>query len=198
MVTAKLDFSVRTQEQLKQIVQASVSLLFTQLNYLKRLLPMTRLLYRNTITYKVIIPSLYQITKQISINNIQMTSAKYRPAEAALHRCSQEKKFWKYAADLQENTHAEVREPLEGCFWTSISAIEKMKDERPVQLNQQGLKVNKSKTEEYTIKRANCGNCWRDCKLLGSLLDTQNVIKRRKVLAINTANKLKHLFLNKV
>ena len=73
-----------------------------------------------------------------------------------------------------------------------------MKDERPVQLNQQGLKVNKSKTEEYIIKRANCGNCWRDCKLLGSLLDTQNVIKRRKVLAVNTVNKLKHLFLNKV
>ena len=50
---------------------------------------------------------------------------------------------------------------------------------------------------EYTIKRANCGNRWRDCKLLGSLLDTQNDIKRRKVFAINAANKLKHLFLNK-
>ena len=28
--------------------------------------------------------------------------------EAALQRCSWEKMFWKYAADLQENTHAEV------------------------------------------------------------------------------------------
>ena len=80
---------------------------------------------------------------------------------------------------------------------TSISAIEKMKDELPVKLAQRGLKINESKTEEYTIKRANCDNRWRDSKLLGSLLDTQNDIKRRKVLAINAANKLKHLFLNK-
>ena len=80
---------------------------------------------------------------------------------------------------------------------TSISAIEKMKDELPVRLAQRGLKISESKTEEYTIKTANCDNRWRDCKLLGSLLDIQNDIKRRKVLAINAANKLKHLFLNK-
>ena len=79
---------------------------------------------------------------------------------------------------------------------TGISAIEKMKDELPVKLAQRGLKINESKTEEYTIKRANYDNPWRDCKLLGSLPDTQNDIKRRKVLAINVANKLKHLFLN--
>ena len=29
--------------------------------------------------------------------------------EAATQRCSWEKVFWKYAANLQENTHAEVR-----------------------------------------------------------------------------------------
>ena len=80
---------------------------------------------------------------------------------------------------------------------TSISAIEKMKDELPIQLAQRGLKINESKTEEDAIKRASCDNRWRDCKLLGSLLDTQNDIKRRKVLTINAANKLKHLFLNK-
>ena len=70
-----------------------------------------------------------------------------------------------------------------------------MRDELPVKLAQQGLKINESKTREYTIKRTNCDNRWRHCKLLGSLLDTQNDIKRRKVLAINAANKLKHLFL---
>ena len=47
---------------------------------------------------------------------------------------------------------------------TSISAIEKMKDEQPVKLTQRGLKTNKSKKEEYTIKRANCDNRWKDCK----------------------------------
>ena len=80
---------------------------------------------------------------------------------------------------------------------TSISAIEKMKDELPVKLAQRGLKINESKTEECTIKRAKCDNRWKDCKRLGSLLHTQNDIKRRKVLAINSANKLKHLFLSK-
>ena len=28
--------------------------------------------------------------------------------EAAVNRCSLEKVFWKYAANLQQNTHAEV------------------------------------------------------------------------------------------
>ena len=30
-------------------------------------------------------------------------------SEAATQRCFKEKVFWKYAANLQENTHAEVR-----------------------------------------------------------------------------------------
>ena len=55
---------------------------------------------------------------------------------------------------------------------TTVSAIEKMKDELPVKLAQRRLKINESKAEEYSIKRANCDNRWRDCKLLGSLLDT--------------------------
>ena len=32
-----------------------------------------------------------------------------RTTETAVQKCSQEKVFWKYAANLQENTHAEVR-----------------------------------------------------------------------------------------
>ena len=32
----------------------------------------------------------------------------YKYSEAALHRCSYKKMFWKYAASLQDNTHAEV------------------------------------------------------------------------------------------
>ena len=33
----------------------------------------------------------------------------YSDAEAATQRYSWEKMFWKYAANLQENTHAKVR-----------------------------------------------------------------------------------------
>ena len=72
-----------------------------------------------------------------------------------------------------------------------------MKDKLPAKLAQQGLKTNESKTKEHTIKSANCHNRWRDCKLLGSVQETQNDIKKRKALAINAANKLKNLFLNK-
>ena len=49
---------------------------------------------------------------------------------------------------------------------TSISAIEKMKDKLPLKLAPRGLKIDKTKTGEYTIKRTNCDNRWRDCKLL--------------------------------
>ena len=94
-----------------------------------------------------------------------------------------------YQIDIDQQYADDIRK-----ISTSISAIEKMKDEVPVKLVQQGLKINESKMEEYTIKRANCDNRWRDFKLLESLLDTQNDIKRKKVLAINAANKLKHLF----
>ena len=79
----------------------------------------------------------------------------------------------------------------------SVLAIEKMKEGLPVKLAQRGLKINESKTEEYIIKRANCDNRRRNCKLIGSLLDIQDDIKRRNVFAINTGKKLKHLFLNK-
>ena len=48
--------------------------------------------------------------------------------------------------------------------------MEKMKNGLPVKLAQGGLKTSETKTEEYTIKRANCDNCWRDCKLHGSRL----------------------------
>ena len=56
-----------------------------------------------------------------------------------------------------------------------------MRDEL-VKLAKWGLKINELKTEEYTIKRVNSDNRWRDCKLFDYLLDTQNDIKRRKVV----------------
>ena len=34
--------------------------------------------------------------------------ASHKFAEATIQRCSQENLFWKYAANLQENTHAKV------------------------------------------------------------------------------------------
>ena len=47
-------------------------------------------------------------------NSVESTMSKglHPNAEAAAQRCSLEKVFWKYAANLQENTHAEVRTTL--------------------------------------------------------------------------------------
>ena len=44
---------------------------------------------------------IFQVMFHWFVNNFQ--------AEAALQRCSYKKLFWKYVANLQENTHAEVQ-----------------------------------------------------------------------------------------
>ena len=45
-------------------------------------------------------------------------------AEAATQRCSWKKMLWKCAANLQENTHAEVWfQSLNGCFWIWIGQL---------------------------------------------------------------------------
>ena len=80
---------------------------------------------------------------------------------------------------------------------TSINAIKRINDELLVTWGQGGLKIKELKTEVCTIKRANSDNRWRDCKLLGRLLETQNDIKRQKVPAVNAANKLTRVLLNR-
>ena len=42
------------------------------------------------------------------VKNIEFIYLKKKWIEATLQRCSQEKLLWKYAANLQENTHAET------------------------------------------------------------------------------------------
>ena len=51
-----------------------------------------------------------------------------------------------------------------------------MNNELTGKLDQQGLKIKETMTEEYTIKRANSDNFWRKCKLIASLLDTHQDI----------------------
>ena len=53
--------------------------------------------------------------------------------------------------------------------------------------------MNKTKTEEYNIEQK--GNEeWKECKVLGSLLDTDNDINRRKTLAIEAYRTLNSIF----
>ena len=75
--------------------------------------------------------------------------------------------------------------------WIAVNAkhrTEKIKEGVPEQLDKKNLQVNK--TKEYTIKR-NKQTDWKRCKYLGSLLDTEEDIKRRKALAVAAFNKLK-------
>ena len=57
-----------------------------------------------------------------------------------------------------------------------------IKKELPRKLEKRGLIINETKTEEHVISRQD--DEWKKCKLLGTLLDTENDIDRRKGLAI--------------
>ena len=70
--------------------------------------------------------------------------------------------------------------------------IENQKKHIPGKLKKRNLNVNIEKTEQYSIRR-NGDDTWRKCKYLGSLLDTTEDISRRKGLAIQASNKLKHI-----
>ena len=73
---------------------------------------------------------------------------------------------------------------------------ENLKKEVPSILKEKNLLVNETKSEEYVIKRGG-DESWKNCKYLGSLLDTDKDINRRKILATNTYNQLKYIFENR-
>ena len=66
----------------------------------------------------------------------------------------------------------------------------------PEMLKENNLFVNTTKTEKYEISRIS-DNRWKKCKLLGSLLDTEEDIKRRKGLAIDILKTLENIFNSK-
>ena len=80
---------------------------------------------------------------------------------------------------------------------SDFNEIRKFKEEAPKVLSSRGLQVNKDKTEEYVINNNNENNEWRNCKLLGSLLDTTADINRRKTLAIAASKNILHILNNK-
>ena len=69
-----------------------------------------------------------------------------------------------------------------------------LKTSLPVKLDRRNLTVNVGKTEEFVIDKQH--HDWKKCKLLGSLLDTEEDIKRRKGLAIDALNKIKFIIDN--
>ena len=80
---------------------------------------------------------------------------------------------------------------------SDYAEIQYMKERIAEKLAEGGLILNAGKTEEYTISRLNCDSSWKKCKLLGSLLDTEEDMKRRKGLTIDAVMKLRHIFNHK-
>ena len=67
------------------------------------------------------------------------------------------------------------------------------RNEIPPKLKPRSLNINLGKTEEFVVTR-NGEITWRKCKLLGSLLGTEEDIKRRKGLAIAAIRSKRDVF----
>ena len=79
---------------------------------------------------------------------------------------------------------------------TNNEKIEEIENTVPQILKNRNLLVNESKTEKYTVER-NGSDQWKVCKYVGSLLDTQQDIKRRKSLANQSYISVKDIYRNK-
>ena len=93
----------------------------------------------------------------------------------------------KYADDI---TYASTSKPY----------IDNIKETIPSKLKMYNLGVNIGKTEEYTIPDVpdiTPNKSWKTCKLLGSIIDTESDIKRRKALAISVLTQHKKVYQSK-
>ena len=103
----------------------------------------------------------------------------------------------------------------------NYAKIQEMKKMIPPKLEARDLITNPSKDEEFKVQHkkydssecVNCSRCrrclkckqckecpyckdWKKCKMLGSMIDTDSDIKRRKSLALGAMRKLDHLWKN--
>ena len=85
--------------------------------------------------------------------------------------------------------------------------LDEIKEKVPKQLEKRNLLINPDKTEEHKIEWIKKPKkdeiikeedwSWKKCKILGSLIDTKEDIKRRKSLALTALNKLNDIWENK-
>ena len=88
-----------------------------------------------------------------------------------------------YADDMTEAT-------------TNKNIIDHVKTSIAPVLKKRGLEINEDKTEEYTVIYKGDQD-WKDAKILGSKLDTEHDIKKRKCLTLNALRNLKDTFTHK-
>ena len=85
--------------------------------------------------------------------------------------------------------------------------LDDIKEKVPKILEKRNLLINSNKTEEHKIEWIRIPKkdeiikeedwSWKKCKILGSLIDTKEDIKRRKSLALSALNKLNDIWENK-
>ena len=80
-------------------------------------------------------------------------------------------------------------------YWASKTVLEILETIIPEVLKERNLFVNESKTEKYTISRNS--HEWKDCKLVGSKLETVNDIENRIKLVNYSYSTLKPILSEK-
>ena len=75
---------------------------------------------------------------------------------------------------------------------SDYSKINQIKRTVPPKLKENNLLINNDKTEEYHVKREN--DKWKECKLLGTIIDTEKDINSRNILALDAYKILNYVF----
>ena len=128
-----------------------------------------------------------------------LSSAKY------LHQCSMHKKTLKPTRTVANPRHLDSTKMLmidqqyaDDVSWITDhdETVLQLRKEVPSILKEKNLQTNVGKTEQHEIER-NGSDSWKKCKYLGSLLDTEQDISRRKILATPAYNQLKQIFESK-
>ena len=83
------------------------------------------------------------------------------------------------------------------CGYAIVTESDHLKNDKvnniPPKLKKRNLSCNETKNEDYHITRHG-ETSWEKCKYLGTLLSTEQDIKRRKILALNTMTELKNIW----
>jgi hypothetical protein len=99
--------------------------------------------------------------------------------------------YYRLHPDSSLNINQQYADDI-GWATTNTGKCVEIKRTIPEKLKSRNLFVNNDKTEEYSIKREG-EEGWKKCKYLGSLLDTEHDITRRKGLAIDAFNNFRHI-----
>ena len=103
-----------------------------------------------------------------------------------------------YASYHEKKSYTQDQQYADDIGWitTNKSHAKDIRENIPDLLKERNLLINADKTERYFIKKGGSED-WKSCKYLGSLLDTEKDIQRRKWLAYDAYNKIKSLVSHK-